>query len=345
MYNKFFLIGEGITLFFLSVLGTYAYCRYARARGLLDIPNARSSHQAAVPRGGGSVFVMVWLIAAFLAFFQGFISQDLLLWFLPAAFCFALLGYWDDTQSLSVRKRLVLQFVLSLALVQGLGRLESLHLWNNSSLALGWFGVIIGLFTITWSVNLFNFMDGLDGLAAIEAFFVLGFGGLLCWQGGATDLAFLAWGMVVVVAGFLVWNWPKASVFMGDAGSYCLGLLIALCAIVGERRYQIPITLWLILYGAFWFDATVTLIRRMLLKKNWTAAHREHAYQRLHQSGLSHQQVLWAVIVLNSLLASLALWANQRRDYLWLCLLIAIVLLTIAYVWVERLKPLQTEKV
>lgn len=343
MYNKLLLLSNALILFFSSVAGVYFYIRYARAHGLLDIPNARSSHHLPTPRGGGLVFILVWLLGMLAAGWQGLITEKWLWWCLPSTFSAALLGYLEDAKGLSIRQRLAWQYVIALIFIQALGGIASLHLSADMALLLGRIGLAISAIMIIWSINLFNFMDGLDGLAAVESFFVLGIGGFLCWQAGGFELALLAWGMVVVVAGFLLWNWPRAAVFMGDVGSYCLGFLIAACALLGDLHYQIPITLWVILYGVFWFDATVTLLRRMLLRKDWALAHREHAIHRLNDKGWSHQQVLWAVICLNTILAALTLVAYYYPSTLWFCFATAVVILAIAYLWVERVNPLTAE--
>lgn len=187
-------------------------------------------------------------------------------------------------------------------------------------------------------------MDGTDGLASIETFFVLGVGGLICWQQGAMEIALLAWAMVIAVGGFLVWNWPKASVFMGDVGSYCLGFVIAICAIVADVHYHIPIFVWFILYAVFWFDATVTLCRRVLLKKHWATPHRDHAFQRLHRAGFSHQQILWGMMGVNTLLSLVATWASRHPQYLGVSLLGVILFLTVIYLAIEKIFPLTKEE-
>jgi Fuc2NAc and GlcNAc transferase len=147
----------------------------------------------------------------------------------------------------------------------------------------------------------------------------------------------MAWALAAAVAGFLVWNWPRARIFMGDGGSGFLGFLIAVFAIAGEVWFGVPALVWIILYGVFWFDATVTLVRRIARGEQWYAAHRSHAYQRLHHGlGWSHGRVLGGVIVLNSLLTAIAWWAYVQRDMMPVALLMTLVVLTVAYVAVEH---------
>lgn len=362
----------GLVVFLVSTFLVWSFRHYAVTNGFLDIPNERSSHQIATPRGGGIVFVLIWLAVITSLYAGNIITSGEWLLFAPATALVSLIGFFDDKRPLSPKIRLCTQFLAALFCLAALGGLPSLHLWgpaptvfplgelgelvgggsSTSFLFLRFatifsfigiiFGSLLGILWIMWSTNLFNFMDGTDGIAAIEAIFVLIVGGLLFWLKGHSHLALIPWIMVLAVAGFLVWNWPKARIFMGDAGSYCLGFLIAILSLVGDAWYNIPVTLWIILYGVFWFDATITLLRRIRAKRNLAVAHKEHAYQRLHQAGFSHGQVLYVVIFLNSILAAVALWANVHQEWMVHCLLFSVVLLSLFYLWVERLKPMDT---
>jgi Fuc2NAc and GlcNAc transferase len=322
-------------LFILSAYGTRKFSNLAISKGLLDIPNARSSHDIPTPKGGGIVFMTLWVLIQILGYGLGMWGNIELLLFLPGALMLALLGAWDDTHAISSKFRFLIQCLAA-------GFCLSISLWMVFP---GWFWVIIGmpvlLITLVWSINLFNFMDGLDGIAAVEAVFVLGMGGVVCWVYGHPSLAMIAWSMVCVVLGFLTVNWPKASIFMGGVGSYPLGFLIGALAWVSAWVYGIPFILWIILYGVFGFDATVTLLRRMYYKQVWTEAHRSHAYQRLHQAGFSHQQVLFCVIALNALLSAIVLVIVFKPEWTVVGFVLAMGLLLGAYAWVEYLNPMQ----
>lgn len=305
---------------------------YALAQGLLDNPNARSSHTLATPRGGGLVFILLWLVAGVGSVLGGVWSLAQALAFLPGAALLAGIGYWDDHHDLPARWRALVHFLVAGGSVVALG---------VADLPLGWWGAGLAVFAIVWSINLFNFMDGTDGIAGVEALFVLGVGGFFLWQADGIALAIPVWVLAATVAGFLLWNWPCARIFMGDVGSSVLGFLVAVFALAGEVWFDVPMVLWVILYGVFWFDATVTLGRRVMAGERWYAAHRSHAYQRLHNPlGWSHARILWRVITLNSMLAGLALWANAMPDMQWVVLGVAVVLLSIAYGWVEHVAPM-----
>ncbi len=332
-----FLIAA-FALFIASAYGTRKFRDLALSKGLLDIPNYRSSHVIPTPKGGGIVFMALWVLVQMLGYGFGIWSLTEIFLFLPGAFILALLGAWDDTHVISSKFRFLIQ-----CLVAGFCLSVSLY-----SVFPGWVWVIIGmpilLITLVWSINLFNFMDGLDGIAAVEAIFVLGIGGFVCWHYGHTSLALIAWSMVCGVLGFLTLNWPKASIFMGGVGSYPLGFLIGAFAWVSAWMYGIPFILWVILYGLFGFDATITLLRRMYYKQAWTEAHRSHAYQRLHQAGFTHQQVLLCVIGLNTLLGSIVLAVVFKPEWTLIGFLLAMGLLIGAYASVEYLNPMQKNK-
>ncbi len=324
-----------LTLFFAffaswSLVGRFR-C-YALAQGLLDNPNARSSHSQATPRGGGLVFILLWLVAGVGLVFWEVWSLVQALAFLPGALLLAGIGYWDDRHDLPARWRALVHFVVAGVSVVAL---------DVTDLPLGWLSAGLAVFAIVWSVNLFNFMDGTDGIAGVEALFVLVVGGFFLWQAGGGALAIPAWVLAATVTGFLLWNWPRARIFMGDVGSSVLGFLVAVFALAGEVWFDVSVVLWIILYGVFWFDATVTLVRRVMAGERWYSAHRSHAYQRLHNPlGWSHARILWGVITLNSMLAGLAWWANAMPDMQWVALGVAVVLLSIAYGWVERASPM-----
>lgn len=338
--NNFNLIILGLSLFGFSAIFVRYFCGYAYRRGLLDIPNIRSSHQDITPRGGGVVFVCLWLLSLLIGAGLDIISLEELKVFFPGALFISLLGYWDDHQNLSARRRLVLQCLIATCTVASLGGIPSLHLWEHKVLHLGSLGTLLAVLGFVWSINLYNFMDGLDGLASTAALFIFGVGGCIVACQGGMQLALLSFGLFFCVGGFLIWNWPKARIFMGDVGSCCLGFLVALFAAVSDRWYGVSVLVWMILYSAFWFDATVTLLRRLWFKQNVTLAHREHASQRLHRAGFSHQQVLFGFIGLNVILSCIAIVGSYYPRFLGWGLLLAVMILAIIYLIIERLKPM-----
>ena len=214
MSNSFLVI-VGLGLFLGSAALVRLFCYYAVKQGLIAIPNARSSHQVATPLGAGVVFVLLWFLCLLVGNVYHLFSVHDLLLFVPSTLVVSLVGFWDDHRELSARKRLLVQVLVAIFCVIMLGDVTALHLSRCTTLPLGWAGLVLTVLSIAWSINLYNFMDGIDGLAGVEALFVFGIGGFFFWHVGAIPLALLTWTLVATVAGFLVWNWPKASVFMG----------------------------------------------------------------------------------------------------------------------------------
>lgn len=333
------LTGLLLVFFFLALNLVSRFRRYALEKGLMDIPNARSSHQVSTPRGGGIVFVALWLGSVLLGWVKGELSLEAALLVFPGASLVAAIGYWDDRYNLSPLWRVLVHLVAALTTVYSLWAVGAgeqgwdTPLWR-------WLIILSAIFTIVWSINLFNFMDGTDGLAGMEACFIFAVGGWWLWQAGAQNYAYLAWILVATVAGFLVWNWPPARIFMGDGGSSFLGFLIATFALAGQIWWDIPILLWLIVYEVFWFDATVTLLRRIWAGERWYTAHRSHAYQRLHQAGWPHRKVLFAVSSINVVLSAAALWASTHPAIIPWVFLATLIVLGGVYGSVERLQPM-----
>ncbi|EKE00515.1 MAG: hypothetical protein ACD_21C00337G0001 [uncultured bacterium] len=168
----------------------------------------------------------------------------------------------------------------------------------------------------------------------------MGFGGYFIWCAGGSELATIIWGMVAIVVGFLLWNKPPAKIFMGDVGSTLLGFLIVLFAIIGEKKYNVSVLLWVILYGVFWFDATLTLIRRLINDDKWYQAHRLHAYQRLQLQQWPHGKILLGVIAINMVLAAFAFAAFYFPQYMLFSLAGVLVMLAVSYMLVEKTQPM-----
>ncbi len=182
-------------------------------------------------------------------------------------------------------------------------------------------------------------MDGIDGLAAGESTVAGGVAALLLMT-TAPSVAWVAAVLAAASAGFLVWNWPPARLFMGDVGSGFIGFVFGVLAVAGERYSSMPALLWLVLLGPFVADATITLLRRMARGERWHAAHRSHAYQRAVQAGRSHRTVTLAMLAL-TVVSGMAAAIIERRPVLLLPVLLAsIALLAGAYVAVERVHPM-----
>lgn len=284
-----------------SFLLTGLIRRLAMRVALLDIPNQRSSHSAPTPRGGG-----VAIVAAFLAGVAGLAlispaeARAFPLLLLLTSFLVAGIGFWDDLRQLSARHRILVHFLAATLLVWGLGR-EGLVAPPAGQFALvPLFGGLLLVLAVVWALNLFNFMDGIDGLAGSEAAFVAAGAALLLALAGGSRETTLLLVLAAGCLGFLVWNWPPAKIFMGDVGSGFLGFVLAALALrTSVFRHDLPLGCWLILPGVFLADATFTLLRRMVRRERWYDAHRSHAYQQAAGITGRHRPVTLTVLAIN----------------------------------------------
>ena len=293
-------MGWLLVAFAISLLTVAGAIGYARRRGMLDLPGQRRSHHVPTPRGGG-----VGIVVAMLVCLPGVgwtlnatgLSSGLLGSLCAALAVVALAGWWDDHRSLPVLPRLAAQ-LLAVALFSATLLDGDLSWWWSPLLLVG--GI--------WSINLHNFMDGIDGLLAQQAIFV-GVGvTFLAASAGQAVLALFAACLAVSVVGFWCFNRPPARIFMGDVGSGSVGLLIfAFSAMLWRAN---PDLLWpaLILSSAFAVDAGLTLLTRMWLGRRWYAAHREHLYQWLVRRGGTHASVGAVYLGWNILVAAPLAW-------------------------------------
>lgn len=289
------------TLVFLgSFLLTGIVRRYALEKNILDIPNERNSHSFPTPRGGGLAFVICVLTAMVIAEYpwinKPLISLELVI---PAAFV-AFLGFMDDRQGLSPKLRLFGHFAAAIVALYLFGGMPSIALFNWI-LPAGILLDILAVLYLVWLINLYNFMDGIDGLAAVEAICVCAGACLLYFLNGHYQLIFLPFSLLVAVSGFLIWNFPPARIFMGDAGSVFLGFILGLFSIQSAFFNPGFFYAWLILSGVFIVDATVTLIRRWITGRGLFKPHRSHAYQKASLLFNGHLPVTLGVLCINLL--------------------------------------------
>lgn len=296
-------LAAGFALFLTGLLR-----RYALARSIIDIPNARSSHTVPTPRGGGVSIVASFLLALPLVSVFGLASWPVALAFLGAGAGIALLGFLDDHGHIAARWRLLGHFAGAAWALFWLGGLPPLHVFGFE-LDLGWAGYLLAALYLVWLLNLYNFMDGIDGIASVEAICVCVGGALLYVVSGHTHDATLPLLLAAAVAGFLFWNFPPARIFMGDAGSGFLGIALGILSLQAAWVESQLFWSWLILLGVFIVDATFTLLRRLLRGDKVYEAHRSHAYQYASRQFGRHLPVTFAVGLINLLwLLPIALW-------------------------------------
>ena len=266
-----------VLLLLLSFLATYVMRWYSLKKGILDIPNDRSSHTIPTPRGGGVAIIMVFYIGLFY-FYKSLDTH--LFYTLLTAIPIALIGILDDIYTISSKIRFLVQSIATISALYCLGGVNHID-FIGVELSGVWLN-IIAFITILWLTNLYNFLDGIDGYAGMEAV-TIGIGIYVLFGNPM--------GLVISMAslGFLYFNWHKASIFMGDVGSATLGFIFAVFLFSDTTQENIYI--WMVLLSIFWIDATVTLIRRAKNKEKLTQAHKKHAYQRLAQSGYSPSRI------------------------------------------------------
>ncbi len=306
---------------------------------LLDIPNERSSHSVPTPRGGGLAIAFTALGGIILAAMWRWIDWNLATALAGGGFMIAAVGWIDDHRDLPALVRFAVQFLSAGWAMFWLGGLPALTL-GSTQLSLGIAGIPLGVIGIVWAINLYNFVDGIDGLAAGEAVTTGIIGGLILLAMGHYGLAMVSLLIAAANAGFLPLNWAPAKLFMGDVGSGMLGYLFAVLAIASENAGAVPLLIWVLLLGAFVFDATVTLCRRVAHGERWYHAHHSHAYQRMVQAGRSHAQVSSMILAVNFVLAALAIVAWLRPTFFMVAIGAGALLLSILYLSVERIRPM-----
>jgi Fuc2NAc and GlcNAc transferase len=278
-------------LFILSFTLTCFIKNYYIKNALLEEVNERSSHTVPTPHGGGIALSITWFLGLIYLYYTNQIDSSLF-YALLVGIIISIVSFFDDLYDLSPKIRLIAQATVAIGGLYFLGGFNSLDLFffniENQIIT-----TLFAFLLIVWFINLYNFLDGINGYAGSEIVF-LSFAGFILFSGSH----FLV--LIMATLGFLVWNYGnKAKIFMGDVGSTLLGYNVAVFTIYYANQEPTNLWIWIILFGLFWFDATLTLIRRKLNGEKLSQAHKKHAYQRLNQSGFSHLKVTNYAMVVN----------------------------------------------
>lgn len=277
-----------------------------RARRLpVDVPDGRRLHTRPTPRGGGLGIAVGVLFAILLLILTGLDDLRALAPVLLFATLNGMLGFIDDRRPMRSRVKFVIQVgFAALAYAQHL-RLSSIALPYSDSWELGWLAWPATVLWLVWFTNAFNFMDGLDSLAA---------GTALVWSAA---LAAAAWGaplgllsiaLAGATAGFLLFNLPPARIFMGDVGSFFIGALVGAALLqTASTGHGLPLRSGILLCGTFVWDATYTIVFRAVRGEDWLRPHRRHLFQRLILSGVSSSAVRLGYLAAATVFAALAL--------------------------------------
>ncbi|HAT9743622.1 TPA: glycosyl transferase, partial [Legionella pneumophila subsp. pneumophila] len=248
-------------------------------------------------RGGGVVFIGLSLFCwFFICNSQFFLTLEQFI-FSIAIILIATISFIDDLYNLSVKIRFLFQCLIAFLTVIFIAPSQldfGLLLFENTYLI-----AFFLFFAVIWAINHFNFMDGLDGFCASQAIFLLAAYAFFFNSAGSPVYQEFCLILISSLAGFLIFNFPPAKIFMGDVGSASLGLITFFIAIIAQKNYQIPILYWFILNSLFLFDSTVTLIRRIINYEKWFSPHKKHAYQRLKQLGINSRFILLGQTIIN----------------------------------------------
>jgi UDP-N-acetylmuramyl pentapeptide phosphotransferase/UDP-N-acetylglucosamine-1-phosphate transferase len=283
---------------------------YSRRGQLLDIPNERSSHTRPTPRGGGLGIVIVTIVGM-----VGFFGFDpTIIAYVVAGALIAVVSWLDDVRSLSNRVRFGVHLLAAAIVVVAGGWVEQVQLPFVGTLAIGWLGIPLTLFWLVGMTNIYNFMDGIDGIAGGQAL-VAGVGWFaLGWLANAGSISFLGLFVAASSLGFLLHNWSPAKIFMGDVGSAFLGFTfgwLGIAATQNNPAFALPalLVVWL-----FLFDAGYTILRRIQRRENIFTAHRTHFYQRMVIAGQSHAPVtlLYMALALVGVIVAWMTFPNQN---------------------------------
>ena len=285
----------GLVGLFSGIL-SYFSCAWAlslaKKSGMLALPGKRQSHQHATPTGGGlGLIISIVLVTVCLGLM---LSLPDFWWqkMLPGVVLLGIIGWRDDKVPVSALLRLLVQLAVSIWLISS----DSWEISLKDILILG--AVVIA---IVWQMNLYNFMDGSNGMAGFQGVFAGLTMAVLFQAGGDYPMALVAVTVAAACAGFLPLNFPKAKVFMGDVSSVPLGFIFAAFAVYGVQTGSLSLTLSILIMSVFFIDATLTLLSRAFRGERWYTAHAQHIYQRLIAQGWSHRRVLLVYQAINVL--------------------------------------------
>ena len=282
-----------LLVIFSSSLLTLLIRRYSVHKNIMDIPNDRSSHTVATPRGGGLSIVVTFIVTLI---FSQFLNTNVVIALAGAGIFVSVVGFLDDQGHIAAKWRLLVHFIAAFWVIYFIGAFTELRLFEFD-INLGWLTSIIFAFALVWLLNLFNFMDGIDGIAASEAIFVSASAAILLLTNGVENFGYISVMLAGSTLGFLLLNWPPAKIFMGDVGSGFLGLMLGAIAYADIAAGR-EIAIWLILFGIFFVDSGITLIRRVWNGDKWYEAHCSHAYQHAARKW-GHKRVTIVTILIN----------------------------------------------
>lgn len=306
-----------LLVFCLSFVLTYFVRLFALKKNIIDTPNERSSHSTPTPRGGGLAIVLVFYIGLSLFYWLSSL-EDTVFYGLLGLASIALIGFIDDHDHIPARYRLLVHFSAAAWACYWLGIIP----WAGGVDWLNYLLWGISLFYLVWLLNLYNFMDGIDGIATVEAITVVAGASLLLFLDAVDVQLYPMLFLVAALLGFLFWNWPPAKIFMGDVGSAFIGILIGAFSLITANNGTLDFSIWLILLAVFISDASYTLLVRLLRGDKVYEAHRSHTYQILSRQ-YGHKFVTMAVLLINLIWLLPLAWLAHHYSQ-WLLVFVAL---------------------
>ena len=306
----------------VSYFGIILYRRVAISRDIVANPNFRNLHASPLPVGGGIVFSFVFVFGLFFIWWLNQISDDLFWVLAVGGGVAALFGFLDDLKDIRASRKLAVHLLLSgwVLFWLGGGPLSYIE-WLPALVA-----IPASVLFLVWMINAYNFMDGIDGMAVSCVVFVSGAITLvLLLTNGDSEFFSVFVLFLASISTFLFFNWPPASIFMGDSGSAFLGYIFGALILFTVKSGDISIWTWLIVFGYFFADTTVTQLMRIFLVKKWYLPHRSHAYQNLARITGSHLKVTGGVVLYNVVwILPLTIWSVMKPEMALFAVVLAI---------------------
>lgn len=329
------MLGLSVVLSFLAVAGASALltglvCAHARQKRWLAMPNARSSHAVPTPSSGGIGLAIITLGVFAILGFTGALPTSLAVALAGGGTLVGIIGWIDDRRQLPARIRLISYAVAAVWAIWWIGGPDTLTA-GRTTVSLGVWGALLAVLATVAFSNLYNFMDGIDGLISGHAVLVGLVLALLSFLVGAPAVAASYGTLAAAALGFLVWNWHPAKIFMGDVGSVLLGFSFAVLAVASEQIRAVPALTWMTLFAPVIVDAGFTTIRRALRGERWYEAHRTFSYQRAVQTGHKHSTVVLGVLVLDIVLTAFAVVGLWQPAFLLPSFVAALILTSIVW--------------
>lgn len=330
---KIFLL---VCAFVFSVIGVLVYRKLAVRFNIVAKTNFRTLHNSEIPKGSGIVFALVFIILVFILSTQGLVSYDLSILICWGGLVATIFGFIDDVIDVPAIIKLLVQISLCSFVVFSFGEAPLLIDTMQAPINIGIFGMVAYIGILVWLINLYNFMDGVDGMAASGTVFICAaVSTILFFVSGNIEISLVVALLAFSCLGFLIFNWPPASIFMGDAGSVFIGYIFGVLIIYTMLHSNITIWTWLTVFGYFGFDTTTTLILRVFRVKRWYGAHRSHAYQNLARVWDSHKKVTSIVLCYHLFwilpLTILSVSYSQYQEIICLLAIFPVIIWTLKY--------------